>query len=110
MPRLISNLPTPSPQKRSEAFHHVVVNHFPYIRTNELFTQKPVNDIWCRVYIGDFNGLLQHLGVRPGDYRMNVEFNGFLSTNDYDGSPILVSIINPEFIDGLLNKFITVKK
>ncbi len=110
MAKLLTQLQIPSPAKRSEAFHHVMVNHFPYIREKSLFQQTPVNDVWCRVYRGDFNGLLQHLNVRPGDYRANVEFNGFLSTNDYDGSPILVSVINADFIDTLFNNFITVKR
>lgn len=110
MGSLLSQLVVPHSLRRSEAFHHAAVNHFPYIRRKNLFKQTPVSDLYCSVYQGDFHGLLQHLNVQYSSLRVNTEFNDFHSTNDYDGSKILVSIIDEDFLSNLFNKFITTKK
>ena len=110
MASLLSRLNVPHPLKVSEGFHHVVINHFPYIRERGLLKQHPMADIYCSIYQGDFYGMLQHLGVPDASYRLNTEFNGFHSSNDYRGEQILVSIIDEEFIETLFKNFITVKR
>jgi hypothetical protein len=107
---LLGQLPETDMTRLGEDFHHTVVSHFAYIRDNLLFTEEPVDNVYCRVYHGDFHGLLQHLQSSYKDFRVNTEFNGFRSSNDYDGQPIVVRLIQPAFIDQLYTNFITTRR
>lgn len=107
---LLELLPQRDMTRLGEEFHHAVVNHFAYIRDNLLFTEEPVDNVYCRVYHGDFHGLLRHLESSYANFRINTEFNGFRSSNDYDGEPIVVRLIQPSFIDQLYNNFITTRQ
>jgi hypothetical protein len=107
---LLERLPSTDMTRLGEAFHHTVVNHFAYIRDNLLFSEEPVDNVYCRVYHGDFHGMLQHLGSPYTNFRCNTEFNGFASSNDYNGEAIVVRLINADFVDQLYNTFITSRR
>ena len=102
-------LPSVSAGKMSEEFHRVMVSHFPYIRDHHLYAEEAVEGIWGDVYQGDFHGLLQKLKT-PASWeylRAHTEFNGYKCSTDYMGEPLLVRVINEEFLNSIYQQHVT---
>ena len=82
----------------SDAFHQVALDHFPYIRANNLFSVMPVEGVDAEIYKGDFHGLLDKLGLDRDYHRVQTAFNGLLSPLDYAGDTTTIQVITIEYL------------
>lgn len=96
---LLNEIPKSSSIYYNDAFHQMLVKHFPHAIENELFTVQDVSGVTAEIYRGDFHGLLQSLRISFDYHRVNTEFNGLVSPLDYLGEAGPVRILNAEFLE-----------
>lgn len=102
---LLEELPDNNSVYFSDVFHNVMLSHFPNIKLKVKFELKEVSGVNAEIYRGDFHGLLNSFRV-PFDYhRVNTEFNGLLSPQDYLGDLGTIKIIDYQYLERLATVF-----
>lgn len=93
----------------SSTFHQVMVEHFPIIKKDSrLHYFRSIDRLTGAIYIGDFYGVLNYLKVPYEYHQLQTEFNGFMKSSDYDGSPMEIMLIETIYIEKISNVFSTV--
>ena len=85
----------------SHAFYQVALDHFPFIRKNNLYAIKGIEGVTAEIYRGDFHGLLNHLGEIPDFNRIQTAFNNLRSPLDFSGQETSIRLISKEYLTKL---------
>ncbi len=93
-------------------FRIVFEDHLNYIINNQrsMIEARSVEPNVGARFAGDWRGLMIELGIFPKMHWFNLRLNGYISSSDYDGTVLSVSILNESVIKNLLATYNTRRK
>ena len=100
----ISNLMLQTdPNYQDHRFNEFLETHLNFLRKNKSRVVDQVEPSIADKYIGDFYGLLAYYRIPVDHHYITTRLNGFTSSDDYDGSVIVIARISDEHLALLKN-------
>lgn len=113
MSSLINKIHNPGPDIYYDRnFRIVFEDHLNHIinTSTSYITNATIDPNTAARYAGDWSGLMIELGIFPYMHWYNLRLNGLMSSSDFDGTMLSVSLLNSIVVEKLMNSYKTQRK